>query len=124
MSFNTNLLKNRAIININDEAFGVTFTHWTRKRRTWSFRWQDVIAIEAVMVAIPLNGDQFRFLIQGVGDKRNFISDDMENWSALEDMIRKRFPDFNWANVDAAKVYANMDKRFSCWKRENATQGK
>ncbi len=117
MRFDTNLLKNRAIVNISDECFGVTFTHWARKRRSWSFHWQDVVDIEAVMVELPFDGVQVRFLFQGAGGHSYFISDDMENWGVLEEAVRKRFPDFNWDNLEAAKRYENKDKRFPCWKR-------
>jgi hypothetical protein len=43
----------------------------------------------------------------------------LENWNALEDAVRRRFPDFNWGNVDAARRYENRDKRFPCWKQPN-----
>jgi hypothetical protein len=117
MRFNSNLFRNRAIVNVDDESFGITFTHWTRKRRSWSLRWQDVVGIEAAMVEVPFDGDQVRFLFQGADEHWYFISDDMENWSALEGAVRKRYPDFNWSNVDTAKRFENKNKRFPCWKR-------
>lgn len=122
MHFDKNFLKNRAIINVNDENFGITFTHWTRKRRSGSIQWRDVVAIEAMVVEEP--SFELGFVFYLIRETEYFVSDDMENWEALEDAVRKRFPDFNWSNVDAAKLHANRNKRFPCWKRENAAQSK
>ncbi|MEI7935184.1 MAG: hypothetical protein WCK27_00715 [Verrucomicrobiota bacterium] len=115
MRFDTNLLKNRAIVNVSDESFGITFTHWTRKRRSWSVQWRDVIAIEAMVVEVPCF--EAGFVFQLAEKKECFISDDMENWGALEEAVRKRFTDFNWSNADVAKLYENRNKRLPCWKR-------
>jgi hypothetical protein len=117
MRFNTNLFRDRAIVNVDDESFGITFTHWTRKRQSWSLRWLDVVVIEVTMVEVPFNGDQLRLLFQGANGHWYFISDDMENWGALAEVVRKRFLDFNWSNVDVACHLKNRNKRFPCWKQ-------
>jgi hypothetical protein len=122
MRFDTNLIKNRAIIGVCDESFGITFTHWTRKRRSWSLRWQDVVAIDVMMVEVP--DFELGFSFQLADGRAGFLSDNMENWSALEGIVRKRFPDFNWNMVETAKRFENRNKRFTCWKRKSAPQGK
>jgi len=78
-------------------------------------QWQDVITIEAVKVDIPFDGDQLRLLFQDAGGRWHFISDDMENWAALEKQLRKRYSDFNWDNLDSAKQH--IGTQMSCWRR-------
>jgi hypothetical protein len=119
MRFDKNLFKNRAIINVGEETFGVTFTHWGRRRRSWSLRWQDVVAIDVLVVEVP--DFALSYVFQASGNRANFLSDDMENWSALEEAVRKRFPDFDWGNVDTARRYDNRNKRFLCWKQQDKT---
>jgi hypothetical protein len=113
---------NRAIIGVSDEGVGITFTHWTRKRRSWSLRWRDVVAIDAMMVEVP--DFELGFFFQVADGKAGFLSNGMENWSVLEDAVRKRLPSFNWDMVETAKRFENRNKRFTCWKRENSVQGK
>ena len=115
MHFNTSIFRNRAIINVDDESFGITFTHWTKRRCSWSLRWQEVHAIDAMVVEIPCF--EFGFFFQVSEDKGGFISNDMENWSMLVESVRKRYPDFNWANIDTAKRFENKNKRIQCWTR-------
>lgn len=122
MRLDANLVRNRAIINVTDETFGVTFTHWTRKRRSWSLRWKDVTAIEVMLVESVCFTLTFYF--QVAEERWAALSDDMENWNALEEAVRKRFPDFSWNNVETAKRFENKNKRFPCWKQENAAQSK
>ena len=109
------LFRDRAIVNFGNESFGVTFTHWGRRGRSWSFRWDNVITIDAVLIETACF--EFRYVFQSSAGQSNFVSDDMENWSAFEDAIRRRFPDFNWSNVEATKRYENRNTAFNCWKR-------
>ena len=115
MSFDCNFIKNRAIIHVSEEGCGVNFTHWARRRRSWSIRWQDVVAIDAMVVEVPCF--ELGFIFQTAEGWSGFLSDDMENWKTLVEAVRRHFPSFNWENVDAARRYENRDKRVICWRR-------
>jgi len=117
--FSVNSFKDRAIIRFGHEDFGVGFTHWGRKRRSWSMRWQDILRIDAMVVEVPLYGFQLRLLFLDHNTEWRFVADDMENWDAFEQSIRMRIPPFNWANIEQARRYLNRGKRFSCFERSS-----
>ncbi len=106
-----NFSQNTAIINLGDETFGVVFTNLGWKRASWSLQWTDVIAIDAMQVEPAFIGLGF---ITGENQWK-FASEDMKNWSALEQVIRERYPEFNWKNFDRAKNF--IETRFPCWRR-------
>jgi hypothetical protein len=111
MWFDIDYFRNREIIFVTAEAFGVRFSHWTRRRRSWSLRWENVLAIDAMQIEPAYI--VLRFLC--TEDRWRVLAEDMENWSALETAVRKRYPDFNWENFERAK--SRIDMRFPCWKR-------
>jgi hypothetical protein len=115
MRINLDLIRDKAVINVGEESLGVTFTHWGRRKKSWSVRWDDVYAINAVGVESPDFALGLKFLL--AGDRTCFLSDDMEKWDALIEAIRKRYPDFNWSNLDMATNYQNRNQSFPCWKR-------
>jgi len=106
------IFTNRAVINVSDETFGVTFTHWAWKKGCWSLRWDDVIAIDAMQVEPAFIGLGF-FIAK---NRWKFVSEDMENWNLLQDAVRKGYPDFNWDHFEQAKGF--IESRFPCWKRQ------
>lgn len=119
---NSNSCQKGQVIFVNDESFGVTVTHWfgRRKRLSWSLRWEDVLAIDAMRIEPGYIG----FVFLNTENQWRFLVEDMENWSALEKAVRSRYPDLNWENFELAKNY--VETRVPCWKRKNteATRGK
>jgi len=115
MCFDMNLFRNREIIFVNEESFGVTCTHWTRRgnRWSWSLRWENVLAIEAMQIEPASIG----FVFVTLEERWRFLAEDMENWSALKEAVRMRYPGFNWDNFELAKNY--IDTRIPCWKRSS-----
>jgi hypothetical protein len=118
MWFDSDLFQHRAIINIKDDSFGVAFTHWTRRRHSWSLRWEDVLAIETMVVEEPCF--ELGFVFQVAQGRSGFLSDDMENWESLKETVRSRFPDLDWGTFEMARLYENKNKRLLCWKRSGA----
>lgn len=111
MPFDKNLFRNREIIFVNEESFGVTRTHWFTKKHSWALRWGDVQAIEAMQIEPATIG--LIFVVAG-NEARN-AHEDMENWGELETAARKRYAEFNWENFELAKNY--VERRIPCWKR-------
>lgn len=122
MRLNSNSCQNGQAIFVNDESFGLTLTHWfgRRKRQSWSLRWEDVLGIDAMRIEPGYMG----FVFLNSENRWRFLVEDMENWSELAAVVKKRYPDFNWENFELAKNY--IDTRVSCWKRKKASlaQGK
>lgn len=115
MRFNLDLIRDRAIINAGEESLGVTFTHWGRRKKSWSVRWNDVVAIDAVGTESPNFTVGLKFFL--VGERACFLSDDMEKWDVLIEAVRRHYPKFNWGNLDMATRYQNRNQSFPCWKR-------
>lgn len=111
MNFDRNLLRNRTILTVTDEGFGVTFTHWTRKRKSWLANWRDVAEIDAMLIEPGIIG----LLVCMADGREAFLAEDMENWTVFEETVRRQYPDFNWDNYEQAK--RQLDKRLLCWKR-------
>lgn len=110
MKFNLDRFRDRKIISVNDDCFGVTFTHWTRCRKSWAIKWADVLAIDAIQIEPAIIG--FAFVV--LNKRWYFAYEDMENWNALESAIKKRYANFNWDNFELAKNY--VERQFPCWK--------
>jgi hypothetical protein len=111
MHLNFNFFRDRAIVNVDAQSVTVNFTHWERKRKSFSLRWEDVNAIKAVqlepaIMALVFCTDQ---------ELRWSISEDMENWSALLDMVHRNCQGFDWITFEETKGHIN--KSLLCWKR-------
>jgi hypothetical protein len=109
--FDINHFRNREIIFVTDEAFGVRFCHWIRRRSSWSLRWENALGIDAMQIEPA----EIALVFLNAENRWRFLSEDMENWGALETTVRTRYPDFDWENFERAKNY--IDTRFPCWKR-------
>jgi hypothetical protein len=117
MKFDLDFIRHRAIITTDEESLGVTFTHWGSRRKSWSVPWNDVVAINAIGIESPDFTLGLKFLL--IGDRTVYLSDDMEKWDTLIEVVRKRYPDFNWSNLDMATHYQNRNQSFPCWKRSS-----
>jgi hypothetical protein len=115
MRFDKNLFKDSAVITVDEESFHIAPTHWMKRRRSWSSRWEDVVAIDAMWSFAGFYSGYLGFFICMADGRSAFIADDMDNWDAFKEAVRKKFPGFDWENFNRAKSVAN--KRFPCWKR-------
>jgi hypothetical protein len=107
-------LRDRAVITCDKEGVGLTFTHWLRRRYSWRLSWQDIQALEAMVVEVPCF--ELGFVLH-TKERRYFISDDMENWSTAMSLVKENFHDFDWAAVKVAQKFENRNKPILCWKR-------
>jgi len=104
--------RNREIVFVTDEEFGVKFTHWISRRYSWSMRWKNVLAIDAMQVEPAY----MELIFLCTENRWRLLAEDFENWSVLEAAVRRRYPDFNWENFERAKN--SIDKRYPCWERQ------
>ncbi len=110
---NLDAFRDRKLILVADECFGVTFSHWTKRWQSWSLQWQDVVAIDAVQIEPADLG----FVFVNARGRPRIVLETMEHWDALVDNIRRRFPGFDWSKIEIAR--RSIDMRYSCWSTKN-----
>src|SRR5260221_7844584 len=111
MVFDKNLFLDSAVIQVSEDSFRITPTHWLRKRHSWSAPWASVVAIEAVL-AEP--GD-IGFIFSFEDRRQSFISEDMQNWPSFLEAVRRKFPGLDWSNFEKAEQ--SLYTRVPCWKK-------
>lgn len=106
---NLDFLRDKARAITDGQSISVTFTHWTRRRQSFSFNIGNVRAVEAVQIEPATM--QLTFVLED-GTRRN-ITDEMSGWSEVLAFVQNHFVQFDRDAYESAK--GDINRVSLCW---------
>lgn len=109
------LFRDKAQVSAGGESISVTFTHWTRRSKNFSFDLQRVRAVEAVQIEPAIM--QLTFVLED-GSRRD-ISEAMAGWGEVLAFVQSRFAGFDCDAYERAK--GDIGRVCTCWSKPSST---
>lgn len=103
------LFRDKSSVSTDGVSISVNYTHWFNRRRSFTIKVSDIIAIDARWIE-PFTMVLF---LHGKDGFRRTIMDEMEGWDRVLEFIKTHFNGFDCNAY--AEAENHLEQTFRCW---------